>query len=60
MITNMCSYLTINFSCFYAHLNGEYYTDPKGHGPEGIQWHFWLNNWDSLKSSTMMIKSKKI
>ena len=55
------SYLIINFSCFNADLNGVYYTDPKGNGAwHGLIWGKWLGDRYSLKSSTMMIKRKKI
>ena len=54
--------LQLIFSCHNSHLNGVYYTDdPKGSpSAHGIVWYYWLNKWYSLKSSTMMIKSKQL
>ena len=53
--------LQLIFSCHNSHLNGVYYTDPKGapEDTEGITWYHWLGWGNSLKSSTMMIKRKK-
>ena len=44
------------FSCFNAHLNGEYYTSPEDQEKNfGIVWSTWLGYDYSLKSSTMII-----
>ena len=49
----------IIFRCFNGHLNGVYYTDPKGAKDwYGIIWATWLGNNYSLQSSTMMVKRK--
>ena len=57
----MCSSTSwLIFRCFYAHLNGVYYTDPNGapSNGEGIIWYHWLG-WDySLKSTVLMMIKK--
>ena len=53
---------TINISsCFYAHLNGVYYTDPDGAPGKyhGILWGHWLGFYYSLKTTSMMIIKKE-
>jgi len=48
--------------CHNANLHGMYYTDQKdvpSGGMYGIIWYHWLGNSNSLKSSTMMIRSRK-
>ena len=54
--------ILINFSCCTAHLNGEYFNATEkieqNDDWHGILWLSWLR-WDSLKSSTMMIRRKQ-
>ena len=61
LITQMCSGTSwLIFSCGWARLNGQYYTEPKGapSTSHGIKWYHWLG-WDySLKSTTMKILKK--
>ena len=57
---NLTFTLWLIFSCGRSNLNGVRYTDPKPPSrAHGIMWYHWLGDHYSLKSSTMMIMSKK-
>ena len=52
--------LQLIFSCGRSNLNGVRYTDPKPPiRAHGMMWYHWLGDHYSLKSSTMIIMSKK-
>ncbi|XP_052075246.1 uncharacterized protein LOC127712688 isoform X1 [Mytilus californianus] len=43
-------------SCYHSNLNGQY----KGTKAAGISWYYWKSTYDSIKTSTMMIRMENV
>ncbi|CAC5400053.1 unnamed protein product [Mytilus coruscus] len=43
-------------SCVISHLNGLF----KGKGAQGISWYYWRKSHDTIQTSTMMIRKRKL
>ncbi|XP_063417037.1 techylectin-like protein [Mytilus trossulus] len=43
-------------ACHYSNLNGVF----KGSGAKGINWYYWRKTFDTIQTSTMMIRNRKL
>ena len=51
----------MNFSCFEANLNGEYFSDPKDNGYyRGIIWELWLGDYSLMVKSSYCLHLTKL